>query len=86
MPFGAHALQAQDRFGALPRGKGWKVNISRRAAWSIMGAAAVLMLIALLANYNATYSRDLRAALVVLMFVAYGTIIVLVKRGIDRHP
>jgi hypothetical protein len=62
------------------------VNISRRASWSIMGAAAVLMLIALLADLNATYSRDLRAALVVLAFVAYGTILTLVKMGIDRHP
>jgi hypothetical protein len=86
VPFGACALQAQDRFGALARGKDWKVNISRRGAWSIMGAAVVLMVIALLADLNAMYSRDLRAALVVLIFVAYGTIVVLVKRGIDQHP
>jgi len=48
----------------------------------------VLWLIASLANYNATYSRDLRAALSVLTVVAYFTIVLLVKRGIriDRHP
>ena len=64
------------------------MNISRRASWSILGAASVLWLIASLANYNATYSRDLRAALSVLTVVAYFTIVLLVKRGIriDRHP
>jgi len=39
----------------------------------------------LLADLNATYSRDLRAALVVLMFVAYGTIIMLVKKGLGHY-
>ena len=49
-----------------------------------MGAAVVLMLIALLADLNATYSRDLRAALVVLAFVAYGTILMLVRKGLSH--
>jgi len=78
------ALQAQDRFGALAGGNDWRVNISRRASWSILGAAVVLMLIALLADLNATYSRDLRAALVVLTVVAYGTIVVLVRKGLGQ--
>jgi hypothetical protein len=66
-------------------GNGSDVNLTRRAGFAILGASAVLMLIAMLADLSATYSGDLRAALVILTLVAYGTIVVLARKGLGHY-
>ena len=60
------------------------MNLTRRAASAILGASAVLWLIALVGDLNATYKADIRAALAIVALIAYGTIVLLVRKGLGH--